>query len=83
MASRTGLVGAQVIELHRRAGGAERLSTPDRACDRESAVGRLIELAGVSAGDGYEPAPVVEHVTIAKLADELGSREGVPAHAMA
>ena len=36
-----------------------------------------------SVRDDHEPAPLVEHVTSAKLADELGSRERMPVHAMA
>jgi hypothetical protein len=36
-----------------------------------------------SVRDNHEPAPLVEHLTSAKLTDEFGSREGMPVHGMA
>ena len=35
-----------------------------------------------AGGDDHEPAPLVEHLTVAELGDELGSGEGMPVHVM-
>ena len=42
-----------------------------------------MSLTELSVRDDHEPAPLVEHLTSAKLTDEFGSREGMSVHAMA